>query len=84
MQERRRAARHTVFKAAKITINGRPALIECTVRNVTNNGACLSLMTTRRIPEAFELSFDNFKTVRKCVVTWRRARELGVRFHAVS
>lgn len=80
MQERRRLARHVVFKSARIGYGDQLSLIDCTVRNLTSDGACLQFATTLQTPDSFELSFDNFRSTRVCRVAWRQTDRLGVCF----
>ncbi len=56
------------------------SVIDCTVRNLTDTGASLEVGTPVGIPDTFELSIplDNLK--RKCRVTWRQERKIGVQF----
>jgi hypothetical protein len=79
--ERRNPPRTRVLKGGKLIFNQHASVIDCTVRNLSNNGACLQLVTTLSVPEEFELSFDSFRTVRHCRVRWRTAEKLGVAFH---
>ena len=41
MVERRQAQRTRVLKGAKIILNSHASVIDCTVRNLTNLGACV-------------------------------------------
>jgi hypothetical protein len=79
MEERRKDIRRRTLKAAKIMIDGK-SVIDCTVRNLTDTGASLEVGTPVGIPDTFELSIplDNLK--RKCRVTWRQERKIGVQF----
>jgi len=80
MEERRRLQRHTVLKSAKIVFDSQSSLVDCIVYNLTSKGACLQLANTMNTPEAFEMSFDNFRSIRSCRVTWRQSNKLGVSF----
>ena len=80
MEDRRRLSRHTVLKSAKIMFNNQSSLVDCTVCNLTSDGACLHFATTAHIPELFELSFDNFRSARACSLVWRQADRFGVCF----
>jgi hypothetical protein len=51
-----------------------------TVRDVTNFGAGLRTQDIPILPLTFELSFDNFRTVRRCRLIWRDGDFLGVAF----
>jgi PilZ domain len=80
MEERRQLARHAVLKGARIMFGNQSALIDCTVRNITSDGACLSFAAAMPAAESFALSFDNFRSTRACRVVWRQTDTLGVCF----
>jgi hypothetical protein len=80
MYERRQLPRHIVDRHARIGFGDQPSRIDCTVRDLTNRGACLELATASQPPDSFELSFDNFRTARHCRIAWRQADRLGVAF----
>ena len=80
--ERRNLGRTRVLKGGKLIFNRSASVIDCTVRNLSNRGACLELVTTLGVPEEFELSFDSFRSVRQCLVKWRTGQKLGVVFAA--
>jgi hypothetical protein len=54
----------------------------CTVRDVTNVGAGIRAPNLQIMPLDFALSFDNFRTVRKCRLIWRQEDFLGVAFES--
>jgi PilZ domain len=80
MEERRRRPRNAVLKSAKILLDDESSLIDCTVRNLTSDGACLSFDTTIPAPQSFALSFDGFRSAHTCRVAWRKTDSLGVCF----
>jgi PilZ domain len=80
MEERRQLARHAVLKRAKIAFDNQPSLFDCTVCNITSEGACLNFAAASPADESFALSFDNFRSTRACRVIWRQADKLGVCF----
>jgi hypothetical protein len=41
-------------------------VFECCVRDVSNLGAGFRLKGLNVMPESFDLSFDNFRTIREC------------------
>jgi hypothetical protein len=43
-------------------------------------GAQIRLSGLNVLPPNFELSFDNFRTVRKCRLIWRRHDLIGIAF----
>src|SRR5437763_5100777 len=81
MDERRSVRRTQVLRNAKIIINHRSAtIISCTLQDLTNHGACLSLASTYRLPDTFELTFEHGRSRRPCRVMWRTRTKLGVSF----
>jgi hypothetical protein len=80
MFERRTFGRTKILKRAKLFFNAQREPIDCGVRDVTNAGAGIRADGLNIIPVSFELSFDNFLTVRKCCLIWRNGDFLGVAF----
>ena len=79
-QERRNdARRRRALKGARIVFKGHGATIDCTVRNLSDRGACLNVESYVGIPDIFDLVLDN-APVRGCRVTWRKATQIGVEF----
>jgi hypothetical protein len=79
MLERRRFARTKVYKGAKVILAGRSS-VDCIVRNVSAQGACLDHLSVADLPAEFELSFDTGYTLRKCRVVWQNLTKVGVSF----
>jgi PilZ domain len=77
--ERRNNGRHRVLKGARIALNGRSAAIDCTVRNLSDRGACLNVDSPVGIPDSFDLVLAH-ASVRNCRVAWRKATQIGVEF----
>jgi len=80
MVERRRVQRTRVLKGAKIILNNRSSLFDCTVINMTNLGSCVCLPSSIGIPDSFALSFDGARSSRQCRVVWRTENKLGLSF----
>jgi PilZ domain len=78
-QEHRNIARRRALKTARIIFKGHRATIDCTVRNLSDRGACLSVESSIGIPDTFDLVLDHV-SVRDCRVTWRKATQIGVEF----
>ncbi len=58
-QERRNDARRRALKGARIVFKGHNALIDCTVLNLSDLGACLKVESPIGIPDTFDLVLDN-------------------------
>jgi hypothetical protein len=77
MVERRQAPRRPTTGSASIAFN-RQYVRLCTVRDISNTGACLQLVTRASVPDTFDLVRDGES--HSCQVTWRSMDRLGVRF----
>ena len=78
--ERRQSLRMRTLKAARILFNQHKSVIDCTVRNLSPTGACLTVPSVVGIPDRFEVWFDADKSIRPCRVVWHKERLLGVEF----
>ncbi len=54
----------------------------CLVRDVTNVGAGIRTQDLPLLPLHFELSFDNFRSARKCRLIWREGDYIGIAFES--
>jgi PilZ domain-containing protein len=80
MTERRSVPRTRVLRNAKLILDDRGTIVQCTLLDLTTGGARLSLASTYRTSESFELTFDNGRTRRPCRVIWRTDTGLGISF----
>lgn len=78
--ERRSVGRTTISKAALLFFSAQPGVFACVVHNITGLGARIELTHLNMLPTNFELSFDNFRTVRKCRLIWRWGDSIGTAF----
>jgi hypothetical protein len=81
--EKRGHQRHRVFKAGKIGFN-RGSVIDCLVRNVSESGALLQVVTPLGIPDRFDLMIEGEKAPRACRIMWRKERQIGVAFQTMT
>jgi hypothetical protein len=79
MQERRKHPRRRALKGGRIVFNDRFSALDCTVRNLSPQGALLQVAGPQGIPDAFSLELGS-GAVHACKVIWRRARQVGVVF----
>jgi hypothetical protein len=79
MNDNRRVARHRVLKGAKIAF-GRAGIIDVTVRNISDRGACLQVASPLGIPDTFNLVMVGGQITRPCRLVWRKEKEIGVEF----
>jgi hypothetical protein len=80
MEERRAVQRTKVLRNAKIIQDHRMPVISCTVKNLSSQGACLSVASTYLLPDTFELTFEHGRSRRSCRVIWRTSDKMGVAF----
>ena len=79
--ERRQSAdrRRLTLLAAKAIYNDRRSVIDCTVRNLSKNGARIVFETAPDVPDQFELELRDGGS-RMIEVVYRAANQFGVRF----
>ncbi len=76
--EHRVSPRHRVLKSGTIEFGG--GAIDCTVRNLSENGAALEVVSPVGIPERFDLVLVAEHIHRPCRVVWRKEKRIGVAF----
>jgi hypothetical protein len=79
-KERRSIGRTRINRNALLFFAGRTGVFSCCVRDVTNLGAGIRLEGLSVLPVDFDLSFDNFRTIRECRVIWRDGDFVGIAF----
>jgi hypothetical protein len=77
MENRRASSRLRMLKSGKILLG--KAAVPCTVRNLSDGGACLQVQSTYGLPSAFDFTLDD-KPPRACKVVWLDATTLRVEF----
>ena len=78
MSEHRIAPRKRVLKAGTIEFGG--GAIDCTVRNLSDTGAALSVESPVGIPSDFNLIVASDEVNRTCRVVWRKENRIGITF----
>lgn len=79
-QERRREHRHRVLKGAAILRSINQSVINCTVRNMHDNGAELRVPAEVYIPASFLLYIPVDAVAYRSTVRWRSGTRMGVEF----
>lgn len=83
MQERRKHQRQKTYLGAQTVYDGRYCVIDCLVRNVSQDGARLVLADGEWIlPTEFELLIPHKGDSRPARIAWRKQADLGVQFLA--
>jgi hypothetical protein len=78
MSEQRAATRRRTFKAGTIEFGG--GAIDCLVRNISETGAQLEVISPLYVPNRFTLYIVSDELKQPCRVVWKREKRLGVRF----
>jgi hypothetical protein len=76
--EKRTGQRRRAIKIGKIVFNQRNSVIDCTLRNISQTGAMVSVTHAVSVPDEFELRWDD--KARLCTVVWRKLDKFGVKF----
>jgi hypothetical protein len=78
MEETRITPRRRRLKAGTIEFGG--GGIDCTVRDISETGAALEVMTPLFIPDRFTLYVPSEQLKRLCRIAWRKQKRIGVTF----
>jgi hypothetical protein len=78
MDEHRIAPRRRQVKAGTIEFAG--GGIDCTVRNLSETGAALEVVTPLFIPDRFTLFVPSDQFKRPCHIVWRKEKRIGITF----
>ena len=81
MDEHRASQRQRTLKVGTISLD-RDAGIDCTVKNISDTGACLEVASPVGIPDSFTLIINKDGVKRPCHIAWRSARRIGIRFNS--
>jgi hypothetical protein len=74
---RRGTARFRKLKSGRVSFGN--SRVSCTVKSVSESGACLEVETTLGLPGMFELAMAGEQT-KSCTVKWADYKKLGVSF----
>jgi len=77
---RRAVGRSDIEKGALLFFKGQIGARGCNVIDISHGGAKLRTHNLSVLPNTFELTFDNFLTIRQCRLIWRDSDFLGVAF----
>jgi diguanylate cyclase (GGDEF)-like protein len=84
MNERRHIRRARTLRSGKILLNNKSSVIDCTVRNLSADGACLRVASVAGIPPSFDLLIDGETASLACDVIWQSPDQVGVSFHRLQ
>lgn len=83
MLERRQTPRDKVLYGGVAEINARGSTMDCVVRNVSENGACVELDSGARLPEQFRLKIPRKDRSFLTRLIWRQANRVGLAFRTM-
>ena len=78
MNEKRIVSRRRTYKAGRIAFGDTE--IDCIVRNLSETGANIEVVTPLRIPDRFKLLIRTDDFSRDCRTVWRKYNRTGVIF----
>ena len=78
MIENRNSLRHRTFKTGSITLPH--GIVECLIRNMSDNGALLEFLQPPLLPDEFTVLIKPEMTKRQSHVKWRNKLRVGVEF----
>ena len=79
MIEKRTVPRHKVLKGGTLAFSGGGS-VDCTVRNISSNGARVDIAYPVGLPEAFMLVIETDQFMRRCHAVWSSQLRIGVAF----
>jgi hypothetical protein len=78
MTEKRAVPRHRVFKHGTLAFYG--GSVDCTVRNISQNGAGVDIASPIGLPKTFTLVIESDQLLRRCHAVWSLEKRIGVAF----
>ena len=80
MVETRRADRVRSFLRARILFNNGASTIDCVIKNISQTGAKIDIVSTMSVPSEFDLEVPQRGRTYRCRMVWRTAESIGVTF----
>ncbi len=78
--DRRAFPRHEVQKEGRLLFVDQPCFVECTIRDISADGALLTMFVSVPLPTLVLLWEQQTGAIRECEVRWRKGRTVGVHF----
>lgn len=78
--ERRGEHRRRILKGALLQFNNGFGSLECVLRDLSSDGARISMAQTTGVPTRFKLAISGEKTPIEAIVRWRTPRDMGLGF----
>jgi hypothetical protein len=84
MDEKRKTARRRVLKVGKIIFADGMRVLDCTIRDMSDQGARLLIANTVGIPDTFHLFEKSSAMIYPSTVVWRQPSAIGVKFDGAA
>jgi len=78
--DRRSSKRRRTVLTGKVLFNNRASVFDCTVRDLSDTGAQLTLADVTALPPDFELEIPSRDILVPARLMWSRGKNHGVRF----
>jgi hypothetical protein len=78
VEERRHVRRQRVLKGALVVFGAFERVVDCAIRDLSEDGARLTLPSTAGIPETFHLLIPVEHKIAPARSIWRTSREIGI------
>ena len=78
--EQRRSPRRAALMQASIFHPFQTEHLNCTVRDISQDGALVEFLQPKGLPSLFWLRLDGEATLRLCTIAWHAEHRLGVEF----
>ncbi len=80
MDDKRKVPRRRVLKEGKIVYADGLRVLDCTIRDISENGARLLIANTVGLPDKFQLFEKSSGLLYPASIAWRQANAIGVQF----
>jgi len=84
MLDRRQSVRDKVIYGGVAEINERGSTMDCVVRNMSEQGACVEFDGTARLPEQMNLTIARKGRSYLARLIWRQANKVGLAFRMMT
>ena len=83
MQDRRGHVRDKVLLGAVAEIKEIGSTVDCVIRNLSDNGACVEFKTSVNLPDQMKLNITRKGRSYLAKLVWRQANRVGLAFRAM-
>src|SRR5882757_9232461 len=84
MLDRRQSVRDKVIYGGVAEINERGSTMDCVVRNISEQGACVEFDSTAKLPEQMTLTIARKGRSFLARLIWRQANKVGLAFRMMT